>query len=618
MEENTIKVNQPQLSPVNQFPQPAVSESVIKKPPVNVGGNFEGGLFTIAIATAADQITQWGKNVKRRDQQLRDFWPTESYLAGAVTSVSFRNATSDWQIKHPSTAVVIAVTNMLHSAIAGDTFGWNPFVNRFSQDLYTQDNGAFIELIRDPGMDANSKFKGAMAPVIGIANLDSGACQRTGNIEYPVIYTDREGEQHKLAWFDVIPFSEYPSAIERMNGVGYSAVTRALRLAQIIRSVLIFKDEEVSGTNVKKINIVGGVGRTQIDDAVKRTLENAANKGSARYVEHAVLASLDPEKPVSVATVDLAGLPQDFNFDQEMQWYISGLALDFGVDYQEFAPLPGGNIGSGAQSNMLARKASGKGPRNWMDSLTNAFTYYGVIPRGAEMIFNDKNEEEEMEKQTVRTKALEEAAIAVNSKIMTPEAAMRSLVRRGIYAEDDLKNIPPEWWQYSMDTAKNESKKQMVGDRGGNTLAEDAGRTDSGNQKPNGSDRLRKGYGDIIIDTTGKTSEAVLKVGEEQNDLMQKGISAMVKQIQTLSNENTRTLMETILQAVKEIGMQFMKKETPAPIVQVNVEPTPIKFEPVIQVAAPIMPRIKKQRQTINRGESGDIESTDTTFEYKE
>lgn len=485
------KANQPQLAPQNQFPEPAIAGSV-QVQPKPLEGAWNSGLFTLGIASAADQILAWGKDVKRRDQQLREFWPTESYLAGAIVNVSFRDATSDWEIKHSSKAVVDSVTNMLKSAIAGDMFGWNPFIQRFSQDLRTQDNGAFIELIRDPSMDTASKFHGSMAPVVGIANLDSGQCQRTGNIEYPVIYTDRSGERHKMAWYEVIPFSEFPSSIEKMNGVGICAVSRVLRIAQIIRSVLLFKDEEVSGTNVKKINIVGGVGRTQIDDAVKRTLENNMNKGNARYVEHAVLASLDPEKAVSVATVDLAGLPEGFDFAQEMEWYISGLALGFGVDYQEFAPLPGGGIGGASQSNMLHRKSSGKGPRNWMDSIVNAFTYYGVIPRGAEMIFNDKNEQEEMEKQEIRTKASEEAAIIVNSKIFPPEVVAKSLIKRGIYAQEDFDNTPPEWWQNSLDIAANEAKGQLVGSKGGNTIAEDAGRQNTGKPNNTSGGQLRK------------------------------------------------------------------------------------------------------------------------------
>lgn len=487
--------NTPRLSSENQFPQPAVQESVVIQPKVQEAPNWSGGFYTLSLASSADAIVQWGKNPKRRDQQLRDFWPTESFLAGAITSVSMRNASYDWEIQHSSQAVINSVVDMFSSAIAGDRFGWDPFIKKFCQDLYCQDNGGFIELIRDPGQDANSKFKGPMAPVIGIGNLDAGQCQRTGNIETPVLYTDREGKVHKLRWYEVIPFSEFPSSIEKMNGVGYCAVTRALRLAQIIRSVLLFKDEEVSGTNTKKINIIGGVGRTQIDDAVKRTIETAMNKGNARYVEHTILSSLDPSKPVSAITVDLAGLPEDFNYDQEMQWYIAGLALDFGVDYQEFAPLPGGNIGSGSQSTMLHLKASGKGPRNWMNSLTSAFKYYGVIPRGAEIIFNDKNEQEELEKQEIRTKALEESAIAVNAKIMTPQAALKSLVRRRIYSQKDIDNMPEDWWKKSEDSILGENKNQPVGNRGGNTIAQDVKRQDTGKPNQTVGDRLRKLFG---------------------------------------------------------------------------------------------------------------------------
>lgn len=484
--------NTSQLVPENQFPTEAIAESVQKQPAV---GGFSGSYLTLAFASAADQITPWGLTAAR-DRQLREFWPTESYLAGAVTTVSFRNAGFDWEIHGSSNRVNDAVTDMLKRAIAGDKVGWSEFVKKFSEDLYTQDNGAFIELIRDPGMDANSRFKGALAPVIGIAHLDAGKCTRTGNVETPVLYEDRDGASHKMQWYQVIPFSEFPSAIERMNNVGYCAVTRALRLAQIMRSIAIFKDEEVSGRNIKKINIVGGVGRKQIEDALARTTEKANNLGNIRYIEHSILASLDPEKAVSLVTVDLASLPDGFNYDQEMQWYIAGLALDFGVDYQEFAPLPGGNIGSSSQSAVLDRKSSGKGPRNWMDSIVESFTNYGVLPRNCEMIFNDKNEQEEMERQAIRTKAAEEAAIIVNSRIFPPEVMAQSLIRRGIYSKEDFTNTPPEWWKLAMEAAANKNTSgQPVGDRGGNTTVEDIQRQDTGKPKETVGGRLKKVFG---------------------------------------------------------------------------------------------------------------------------
>lgn len=481
--------NVPRLSPENQFPEEAIQQSVQVQPKPDQSAMWSGSIadyLVIGLSSVADQITPWGRNVRMRDRQLREFWPTESYLAGAMVNVSMRNIAFDWEIQGPNQSVIDAVTDTLRSAMAGDSFGWVAYMGKLSEDLYAQDNGAFTELIRDPTIDATSHFKGPMAPVIGIAHLDAGQCRRTGNAETPVLYEDRDGVLHKLKWYQVIPMSDYPSSVERMNGVGYCAVTRALRLAQIMKSIAVFKDEKISGRHFKAIHLVGGVSRTELDDATKRGQEQADNKGLTRYMDPIVLASLDPEKPVSVATLDFASLPDGFDYDQEMQWYIAGLALDFGVDYQEFAPLPGGNIGSSAQSTILHKKSSGKGPRVFMRTLIEAFTNYGVVPRGYKMVFNDRNEQEELEKQEIRTKATEEAVMAVRAGILTPEAARQDLVRRGIYTRETVEGIEAH---YGNDIVQ---PKQNVGDIGGSTVGEDAKRVPTGKPNESGSGRLTK------------------------------------------------------------------------------------------------------------------------------
>jgi hypothetical protein len=488
------KENTPRLKPENQFPTEAIKES-IQVPALVTDTPANAGNIMLVFSVANEVITEWGPNTRRRDQELRAFWPTEPYLAGAIVSASFRNAAYDWVIKHPSKAVVKAVTGMLNRAIAGDKIGWQDFVKKISQDLYTTDNGAFIEIIRD---ESNPGLKGMNAPVIGIAHLDSNQCMRTGNPETPVIYEDRDGVLHKLKWYQVIALSEYPSAIERMNGVGYCAVSRILALAKIMKDMQTLKGEMIGGRNSKDINIVGGVSNSAIKDAVKRTQEKANNAGNIRYIDNVVLASLDPEKPVSVATVRLAAFPEGFTYQEEMEWYISGIALNLGTDYQDLAPLPGGGIGTGTQGDQLSRKSSGKGPRNFMDTIAGSFKTYGVLPREATMEYNDKNEQEELEKQNVRTKAIEEMAIAVNSKIMTPEAALKSLVSRGIYSQEDADNIPDDWWKNALNQAANEAKGQPVGSRGGNTIAEDAGRKDTGKTKPNSNGALRKMWNEFF------------------------------------------------------------------------------------------------------------------------
>lgn len=495
----------PQNIPDSNFPEAAIQQSAQAFPDASTIPI--GAVFTWNIASVADSIMPWGRNVATRDRQLRDFFPTEPYLAGAVANVAFRNAAYDWEIRGPSTSVEQAVTDMLNAAIAGDSFGWAPFILKFSEDMSTQDNGAFIELIRDPGVDANSQFKDERAPVLGIAHLDANQCNRTGNPEFPVTYTDRDAKVHKLAWFQVIPFSDFPSSIEKMNGVGICAVSRALRLGQIMRSIFIFKDEKISGRHYKSLHLVGGVSRQDIEDVKKRGQEDADNKGQIRWIEPAIIASLDPEKPVTTATIDLANFPDGFDFDQEMKWYLSGLALDFGVDYQEFAPLPGGGIGSGNQSLILHRKSSGKGPAMFM-KLALALKNYGAFPRNCDMIFEDRDEEKVLDKQTLRKLFQEEMALAIRNGFMDPDTARKIGIARGLYTEKELATVPAKYgWNLAQTSIRENilgpdgtpANAGGIGQTGGNTIAEDAGRTGVGVPKPNANAGLRKSLRERIL-----------------------------------------------------------------------------------------------------------------------
>jgi hypothetical protein len=469
-------------------------------------------------------------------------------------------------------------------------------MEKLSQDLYTQDNGAFVELIRDEGQDANSRFRGPLAPVLGIAHLDSNSCIRTGRPDFPVLYTDRKGERHKLAWYQVIPFSDYPSAIEKMNGVGYSAVTRVLKMAQVMWATINYKDEKVSGRHFKQMHFVSGVSRVEIKDEMKRAQEEASNTGLINFILPSILASLDPEKPVSTATIDLAGLPDGFNFDEEMKWYISSLALGFGVDYQEFAPLPGGNIGSSQQSMILHRKGSGKGPAVLMRMLSEAFRNYGVLPRGTEMRFNDKDEQEELERQEVRTKAIEEMAIAVSRKILTPKAAANSLVRRGIWEEDDVAEISDAFWK--MGETTQQANGQLTGDRGGNTIREDASRQDTGEQKERVGDRLRKAY-EHYMDTIREER----KQNHEQNLAIQisKGFMAAL--------ESLKKDQQPIVVNLPEPNFTVNLPQQAPPQVSVNVPQTKVELK---------MPRVKSETQRVVRDAQGNITRTVTEIEYED
>lgn len=472
--------NKTTLPEKTTFPEDAIPLTRVKFPPADEGGITSGfSLWTADLANVGDRIIPWGENYDLRDKELREFWPTESYLAGAIYSVCISNAAYEWEIQvkgkgRDGTRLETVLTDMLNGALVSNgSFGWIPFVTTYSEDFYTQDNGGFIELIRDPSMDAASRFRGQNAPVIGIAQLDASKCKRTGNPQIPVVYRDREGQDHKLQWYEVIAQSEFPSSLQEMNGVGFSAITRVLRIAQIVKSIEIYKDEKIGGRVYRAIHFVSGIAKTEIDDALLKESQQADNKGFIRFITPAIITSLDPERPVTTATIELAGLPDSFDLDQEMKWYISGIALGLGRDYQDLAPLPTGNIGSSQQSEILHRKSRGKGPRHFMQSIQNWFRDYGVIPYPAELAFKLKDTTEEMEETEKFKEMAELLAILRRANIIDGRAAREAVRQWNMLPSDILELISEDFGNEEFGTTR-----QMLGTSGGTTTGEDAKRVE--------------------------------------------------------------------------------------------------------------------------------------------
>lgn len=126
---------------------------------------YELGNLMLWVGGQADEIETWGRNVKRRDRQLREFVPTENVFASALGTIVARNAAFDFSVEGPP-RTASRVHDILENANNGK--GWVDFVSKVSYDLYTQDSGAFFEIVRDGDSEA--------APLVGINHLDAARC----------------------------------------------------------------------------------------------------------------------------------------------------------------------------------------------------------------------------------------------------------------------------------------------------------------------------------------------------------------------------------------------------------------------------------------------------------
>lgn len=461
----------------SNYPEQPFKSSVVDFPKGEVatsGGWFYTYPLAGAIASVSERIPTWGTNVAARDAELRNFHIKEPWLAGAVYSIGIRNAAYQWEVEAKSKRLEKNLYDLLNGAIAGTQFGWLPFIQRFTRDLLTTDNGAFIELIRDPGIDVASKFKNENAPIIGIGNLDSIRCMRTGNPQTPVVYLDRQSKKHKLKWYEVIAVTEDPSPIETMYGVGYSAVTKIMTVAQVAYTIHVFQDEKISGRQYKAMHFVSGVSKAEIQDTLARGQEEADNRGQIAFIQPAILASLDPEKPVSTDTIELAAFPNGFDYDEFMRWYITSIALNTGSDYQDLAPLPSGQMSGAGQSEVLHRKSRGKGPAFFMETIQNIFRDYGIIPKElADFRFVAKDLAEEMERAEMGRIIAETGAVLRRSDILDGPAVREWYSRTNAIDEEIIQMVPEDLGAGEFG-GNNET---MVGQIGNTTAMEDAARS---------------------------------------------------------------------------------------------------------------------------------------------
>ncbi len=386
----------------------------------NVGtpswSDAESELHLFSVAQFADEILPWGTSVRERDKQLREFLPTESLLLSTVGTVAARNAAMSFKLDGGPRQVDQA-QRMLQEAQFGE--GWRSFVIRLTIDLMSQSNGAFIETVRET--DSPS------ARVIGLATMDARRCIRTGDPRAPVLYEDDKGQRHLMAWWEAFPLAEMPSNIERLRGIQYCFLDRVLRAAQLFRDITQFQREKMGGRRPRAVHFVSGTSQEKIADALVKLKSAQDNLGQYRYSDPLIVTNLAADKPVTTATIELASLPEGFDAAEAFRQYVAFLAVAALVDYQEIAPLPGGNLGTSSQSEVQHRKARGKGPALFQKLIEDRFNFYGVVGNGVTFAFDEQDFAAQLEEANVKLARANRLSLLVEKGII-PSAIARQIM----------------------------------------------------------------------------------------------------------------------------------------------------------------------------------------------
>lgn len=384
-----------------------------------------GSQWIFSLVHQADGFAPWGSNPRVRDRQLREFLPTEAGLVSALAIVCSRNAALSSKLTGDDKTIEAAHAMMNNANFGG---GWEQFIIQTSQDLYSQDQGAFVEFIRENPARMDS-------PVVGIAHLDAGRCYQTGNPEFPVFYEDISGKMHRMPWWNVQHLLEMPAPI--VPGFGgpfyrlqYSAVTRALKQAQVLKSIWQYKDEKVSGRFMRSLHLISGVSEPQVQDAINRAHLQADAAGLTRYIQPAMVGGVSADTPIKHEEIELSSLPEGWDEEKSVRVYILMLAMAFLTDYQEFAPLPGGGLGTSQQSETLHMKSKGKGP-GLFQKLVARMMNGGALPSNVLFEWDEPDLDAIVAQDKTRAVRAEERSTRIASGEIDAEAARQLAFEAG-------------------------------------------------------------------------------------------------------------------------------------------------------------------------------------------
>lgn len=313
----------------------------------------------LALGKIGDLLFPWWS--ASRDAQLSTFWKSSDHLSGAIyamiskmTTIPIKVVARDVSIKSHVELAAQYTDILINSTQFGE--GWMIFWGRCIEDLLTQDNGMFIEVI-GPG-PKDGPLEGS---AISMSHLDAQRCTRTGNPQYPVVYTDSDGKMYKLHASRVIYASQMSSSRKEMNGVGFCAVSRAVNVAVNLIDIAVYKQEKLGSRPVRQLMITkGGLDPEDLRDAMKLSESLMNNSGLTRFSKS--IAVGDRNIPnADITRIDIASLPDGFDEKESTILGMSVIALALGMDAREL--FPGMESGASKADAIIQHiKQRGKGP----------------------------------------------------------------------------------------------------------------------------------------------------------------------------------------------------------------------------------------------------------------
>lgn len=360
------------------------------------------------LSAGSYRIAPWWS--PQRDGDLDAFWKDSDHLSGSLALLTAKVVTVPVKVMPRDTRLKKNIAdaerfNIILNEEADFGAGWITMLSKWLTDYWLTDNGSFLEII-GPG-DPLGPIEG---PPTGIAHLDSHRIQRTGNTEFPAIYTRPDGQRVKFHRSRITMTSDMPSAREEMFGVGFCAGSRIIHNAQALMDMATFKEEKLGSRPRRGIVIGKGIATDAILDSMAIADEQMDSRQLSIYSQLAVLGDIPTDADLSL--LDLIGLPDGFDEDTSTRLAMFAIATGFGVPIRWIWPA---SVSGATKADAMYQHIAGLGGgiARILATLTMAL---GGDPTGAahsigkflpphlKLVFDFQDDEQDDMRASVRTK----------------------------------------------------------------------------------------------------------------------------------------------------------------------------------------------------------------------
>lgn len=161
---------------------------------------------------------------RKRDQWLREFWHHEPHLAGVMNAVTVIDKNRGFTLTGGRNQVNRFLQVLHGFEVAPGLRGWRPAMAAQSLSYWATDMGTITE----PGTEGDG------GPLRALYHVDSARCMLTGRHSSPLQYYPTKGGLQNWKDVDFFRTVSMPSDDEKMNGLGFCAISRSLEMAKVM------------------------------------------------------------------------------------------------------------------------------------------------------------------------------------------------------------------------------------------------------------------------------------------------------------------------------------------------------------------------------------------------